>query len=95
MGTNQTVFIRLHRDLVGDAIQSIRIAIPSILVGVSDRLCKYWLSVENSTLAPDGYRRLVMCFNGTMPGPAIVADWGDNLVIHVTNNMQDNGTAIH
>ncbi|KAG8210487.1 Extracellular dihydrogeodin oxidase [Trichophyton interdigitale] len=36
-----------------------------------------------------------MTFNGTMPGPAIVADWGDDLVIHVTNNLRSNGTAIH
>lgn len=36
-----------------------------------------------------------MTFNGTVPGPAIIADWGDNLVIHVINNMQDNGTSIH
>ena len=56
---------------------------------------QYWLSVENSTLAPDGYERFVFTFNGTVPGPAIIADWGDNLVIHVTNNLQYNGTAIH
>jgi hypothetical protein len=38
-----------------------------------------------------------MCqtFNGTVPGPQIMADWGDTLVIHVTNNLPDNGTAIH
>ncbi|KAH8818025.1 laccase precursor [Hyaloscypha sp. PMI_1271] len=56
---------------------------------------EYWLSVENSTLAPDGYERFVVTFNGTIPGPAIIADWGDNLVIHVTNNLQHNGTSIH
>ncbi|KAL3423691.1 multicopper oxidase [Phlyctema vagabunda] len=57
---------------------------------------EYWLSVENTTsIAPDGYARSAMTFNGTVPGPAIVADWGDNLVIHVTNNMAHNGTAIH
>jgi FtsP/CotA-like multicopper oxidase with cupredoxin domain len=56
---------------------------------------QYWLSVENSTLAPDGYERIVLTFNGTIPGPAIIADWGDNLVIHVTNNLQHNGTSIH
>ena len=56
---------------------------------------QYWLSVENSTLAPDGYERFVFTFNGTIPGPAIIADWGDNLVIHVTNNLKHNGTAIH
>jgi hypothetical protein len=56
---------------------------------------QYWLSIENSTLAPDGYERPVCTFNGTIPGPAIIADWGDNLVIHVTNNLEHNGTSIH
>ncbi|KAJ2892353.1 uncharacterized protein MKZ38_009949 [Zalerion maritima] len=56
---------------------------------------EYWLSVENTTCAPDGYERLCLTFNGTVPGPAIIADWGDELVIHVTNNLQDNGTSIH
>ena len=50
---------------------------------------------ENITLAPDGYERQVLAFNGTIPGPAIIADWGDDLVIHVTNNMENNGTSIH
>ncbi|KAL8790922.1 MAG: hypothetical protein Q9213_000347 [Squamulea squamosa] len=30
-----------------------------------------------------------------MPGPPIIADWGDDLVIHVTNNMQSMGTTVH
>ncbi|KAH8589692.1 laccase from botrytis Aclada At 1.67 A resolution [Bisporella sp. PMI_857] len=56
---------------------------------------EYWLSVENTTAAPDGYERSVLSFNGTVPGPAITADWGDEVVIHVTNNLDHNGTAIH
>ncbi|RDW66476.1 putative Laccase-2 [Coleophoma cylindrospora] len=56
---------------------------------------EYWLSVENVTVAPDGYERYAMTFNGTVPGPTLTADWGDELVIHVTNNMKNNGTAIH
>ncbi|KAK4194378.1 multicopper oxidase-domain-containing protein [Triangularia verruculosa] len=56
---------------------------------------EYWLSVQAGNCAPDGYRRTCMTFNGTIPGPTIIADWGDNLVIHVTNNMRDNGTSIH
>jgi FtsP/CotA-like multicopper oxidase with cupredoxin domain len=36
-----------------------------------------------------------MTFNGTVPGPTIIADWGDEVIIHVTNNMVNNGTAIH
>ncbi|KAK8066469.1 hypothetical protein PG997_013216 [Apiospora hydei] len=34
-------------------------------------------------------------FNGTYPGPVIEACWGDQLVIHVTNKLADNGTTIH
>jgi len=56
---------------------------------------EYWLSVENTTCAPDGYERGCLTFNGTVPGPAIIADWGDTLVIHVTNNLKENGTSIH
>ena len=53
---------------------------------------KYWLIAENITLAPDGYERPVLAFNGTIPGPTIEADWGDELIIHVTNRMPDNGS---
>ncbi|KAK4460398.1 laccase-2 [Cladorrhinum samala] len=56
---------------------------------------EYWLSVEQGLCSPDGYERMCMTFNGTIPGPTIIADWGDNLIIHVTNNMKENGTAIH
>ncbi|KAH8599232.1 multicopper oxidase-domain-containing protein [Bisporella sp. PMI_857] len=56
---------------------------------------EYWLVAQNITLAPDGYERQVLVFNGTYPGPTIEANWGDNLVIHVKNDMQFNGTAIH
>ncbi|KAJ5679257.1 hypothetical protein N7462_007501 [Penicillium macrosclerotiorum] len=56
---------------------------------------EYWLSVENCTLAPDGYERQVLVFNGTYPGPVIEADWGDNVIVHVSNKLTDNGTSIH
>lgn len=56
---------------------------------------EYWLSVENTTCAPDGYERYCQTFNGTVPGPTLFADWGDTLIIHVTNNLEHNGTAIH
>ncbi|KAL9127154.1 MAG: hypothetical protein Q9217_003907 [Psora testacea] len=54
-----------------------------------------WLSAQESICNQDGYERSCMTFNGTMPGPPIIANWGDNLVIHVTNNMQSNGTTVH
>jgi len=36
-----------------------------------------------------------MTFNGTIPGPTIIANWGDKIKVHVTNRMVNNGTAIH
>lgn len=33
--------------------------------------------------------------NGTIPGPAIVADWGDDLFVHVVNTMKSDGTSMH
>ncbi|KAG9240701.1 laccase precursor [Calycina marina] len=56
---------------------------------------EYWLSAEKAYLSPDGVEIEALTFNGTLPGPTITADWGDNLVIHVTNNLPDNGTTIH
>ena len=56
---------------------------------------EYWLTVEEIKCAPDGYERICHVANGTMPGPAIVADWGDDVIVHVTNHIVTNGTAIH
>ncbi|POS75460.1 laccase [Diaporthe helianthi] len=54
-----------------------------------------WLSVQEGPCGPDGVGTTCQTINGTMPGPLIMADWGDRLNIHVTNNLPVNGTAIH
>ncbi|KAK1757183.1 multicopper oxidase-domain-containing protein [Echria macrotheca] len=56
---------------------------------------EYWLSAEEGPCAPDGYQRTCMTFNGSLPGPTIIANWGDLVRVHVTNNMKSNGTSIH
>ncbi|KAI7294068.1 hypothetical protein KC315_g19200, partial [Hortaea werneckii] len=56
---------------------------------------EYNFEVTNTTLSPDGIERLVLAVNGQMPGPAITANWGDEIVVHVKNSMQNNGTTIH
>lgn len=35
---------------------------------------KYWLTVQNTTVSPDGFARPAFAFNGTIPGPTITAD---------------------
>ncbi len=45
-------------------------------------------------LTLDGYKRYILMFNSTSPGPAIIADQDNNLVIYVTNNIKFNGVSI-
>ncbi|KAJ4361052.1 uncharacterized protein N0V89_001621 [Didymosphaeria variabile] len=58
---------------------------------------EYYFELTDVTVAPDGYSRSAMAVNGSIPGPTIIADWGDTVVIHVTNSLTDsqNGTSIH
>ncbi|KAF6831824.1 extracellular dihydrogeodin oxidase laccase [Colletotrichum musicola] len=56
---------------------------------------EYWFDITNTTLAPDGVERMVLAVNGSVPGPTIIADWGDTVVVHVKNSMQNNGTSLH
>jgi hypothetical protein len=56
---------------------------------------EYWLELLETEVSPDGYTRSAMTVNGTIPGPTITADWGDELVIHVINNFDLDGTSIH
>ncbi|WQF88530.1 Putative multicopper oxidase, second cupredoxin domain-containing protein [Colletotrichum destructivum] len=56
---------------------------------------EYWFDVTNTTMAPDGVERMVLSINGSVPGPTIIADWGDTVVVHVKNSLQNNGTSIH
>lgn len=58
---------------------------------------EYYFNVEELQAAPDGYLRTVYAVNGLVPGPTIVADWGDVVVVHVNNSLATakNGTSIH
>jgi FtsP/CotA-like multicopper oxidase with cupredoxin domain len=58
---------------------------------------EYWFDIQDVTVAPDGFSRPAYAVNGTIPGPTIIADWGDTVTVHVTNSMIEskNGTTIH
>lgn len=40
---------------------------------------EYWWDIVNTTASPDGVERIVLAVNGSIPGPTIVADWGDTV----------------
>ncbi|KAI8630931.1 multicopper oxidase [Xylariaceae sp. FL1651] len=58
---------------------------------------EYWIDItENPNVSPDGFPKVEGKYmNGTYPGPLIEACWGDQIIVHVTNQEQDNGTTIH
>ncbi|BCS27040.1 uncharacterized protein APUU_60088A [Aspergillus puulaauensis] len=58
---------------------------------------EYWLEIDEITANIDGYSRPAMAINGTIPGPTLYADWGDEVVIHVRNLLHEtlNGSSIH
>ncbi|KAK2068073.1 hypothetical protein P8C59_002744 [Phyllachora maydis] len=56
---------------------------------------EYWITVGNHTVSPDGIPKAALVFNGTYPGPLLEACWGDQLVVHVTNTLPDQGTTVH
>lgn len=58
---------------------------------------EYFFELQETTVAPDGFSRTALTINGTIPGPTIIADWGDTVVVHVTNSLSswENGTSIH
>jgi FtsP/CotA-like multicopper oxidase with cupredoxin domain len=57
----------------------------------------YTFELAQTTAAPDGYSRMVMAVNGSIPGPTIFADWGDWVEVHVVNTLTEskNGTSLH
>lgn len=57
---------------------------------------EYWINLKDAVLFPDGYSKPYgKVINDTYPGPLIEACWGDEVVVHVTNYLQTNGTTIH
>jgi len=46
-------------------------------------------------MAPDGVSRRMVVVNGQYPGPPIEANWGDTIVVHVQNNLQNNGYSLY
>lgn len=58
---------------------------------------EYYFDIQEVTVAPDGYSRTAVAVNGSIPGPTIQADWGDHVIVHVTNSLASakNGSNIH
>ncbi|EXL41481.1 hypothetical protein FOCG_16285 [Fusarium oxysporum f. sp. radicis-lycopersici 26381] len=56
---------------------------------------RYDFSISRGTIAPDGYELGVILVNGQFPGPTIEANWGDTIQVTVSNDIENEGLAIH
>ncbi|RYP66628.1 hypothetical protein DL771_007697 [Monosporascus sp. 5C6A] len=58
---------------------------------------EYFFELQDVTVSLDGVSRPAIAVNGSIPGPTIFADWGDTVVVHVTNSLttSGNGSSIH
>ena len=70
---------------------------PSVKIPDTGVTREYWLELTDVVVAPDGVSRSAMAVNGSIPGPTLIADWGDQVIVHVTNKLttSNNGTSIH
>lgn len=63
---------------------------------ITCRVVTYEFDVTDVTVSPDGVERPAMVVNGQLPGPLLEANWGDTVVVKVTNSLKSkNGTSIH
>ena len=44
---------------------------------------------------PDGYNNTCVLINEQFPGPLLEANWGDWIEVKITNEVENEGTAIH
>ncbi|KAM0426171.1 hypothetical protein ACHAPT_008515 [Fusarium lateritium] len=58
---------------------------------------EYWLEISDALVALDGVERPAQAINGTIPGPTLFADWGDEVIVHLKSNLKGstNGSSFH
>ncbi|GJE96139.1 multicopper oxidase [Phanerochaete sordida] len=64
------------------------------IIGQPPTTRHYNFVVSEMKGAPDGFTKTMLVVNGVFPGPTIEANQGDQIVVHVTNQLQ-NRTTIH
>ncbi|KAK8854564.1 hypothetical protein IAR55_003303 [Kwoniella newhampshirensis] len=55
---------------------------------------EYWFDIGESAGSPDGFERQIYTVNNQFPGPKIEINEGDEVIVHVTNHLEE-GQSIH
>lgn len=62
---------------------------------VEARVRHYKWEVKYELKSPDCYKKLAITINGRSPGPSIVAQQGDTIVVELKNSLLTENVAIH
>ncbi|CAM8904913.1 unnamed protein product [Rhodiola kirilowii] len=66
-----------------------------ILAGEAARVRTFKWAVKYEYKSPDCYKKVVITINGRTPGPTIVAQQGDTVVVELKNSLLTENVAIH
>lgn len=64
-------------------------------ISVEARIRHYEWEVKYEYKSPDCFKKLSISINGKTPGPTIVAQQGDTIVVEVKNSLLTENLAIH
>lgn len=67
----------------------------SASISVEARIRHYQWEVKYEYKSPDCFKKLSISINGKTPGPTIVAQQGDTVVVEVKNSLLTENLAIH
>ncbi|OVA06999.1 Multicopper oxidase [Macleaya cordata] len=62
---------------------------------VEGRIRHYKWEVKYEFKSPDCYKKLVIAINGRTPGPSIIAQEGDTIIVELKNSLLTENVAIH
>ncbi len=71
------------------------VLLAAVSPAVSGAFRRFDLTINDGWLAPDGYIRAVIVFNGTLPGPELHVEEGDSVEIVLHNRMMERTASLH
>lgn len=62
---------------------------------VEAKVRRYKWEAKHEYKSPDCYKKLVLTINGKSPGPSILAQQGDTIIVELKNSLTTENLAIH
>ncbi|KAJ6801253.1 putative L-ascorbate oxidase [Iris pallida] len=79
----------------GSPLLVILLMLVAISLSAEAKVRYYRFHIAYQYMSPDCFQKLTVTINGQSPGPDIVAEQGDTVVVEVNNGLLNESTAIH